>query len=79
MNRAAQEWLLARTERHIASAVSTVERQRQFVDRVASKGTPGRLVGAKMLLDQFEGVLASVVAERDQIKREIASSQALTH
>ena len=72
MDRVTLEELLARFEQHVDGALRTVERQKLVVHHLGRHGSPPRLATATRLLFLFEDNLASVSAERDRLKREIA-------
>ena len=71
MQRADIEQHLAQAEGHVSEGAAIVERQRDLIARLESKGID--TADACRLLSQFEEVQALHVADRDRLRRELAS------
>ena len=65
---------LAMAERHIASGNRVITRQRQLINQLEAGGHDTR--AAQSLLDRFEDLQASHLADRDRLIKEINSAQA---
>jgi hypothetical protein len=71
MDRAMLERHLAQAERHVTEGVNHVARQREIVAELADDGRDLRT--AQALLVQFETMLANHIADRDNIRMELAA------
>jgi hypothetical protein len=69
MDRAILEEHLELAERHVAAGEQIVARQRAVVAQLAHDGHD--IGEATRLLDQFEQVQASYIADRDRLRKEL--------
>jgi hypothetical protein len=70
MDRATIELHLASAEEHVALGVDNVERQREIILKLQLDGHD--TVEAQRLLVYFEEQLATHVADRDRLRKELA-------
>jgi hypothetical protein len=73
MNRAFLLEQLYYTDRHIAACKGAIEKERQEIARLEVKGDSITLASARALLAQMERAHSGYIADRDRIRRLLAT------